>query len=104
MKREGLAGRLSETLSPIATLSGKAGFKLVVKGELKPPPHFHHQGVYQLSKVRFTHRNLPFPILVEEARVDLSDESLQWSGATVEFGNSSFLMSGSWKKGESFGP
>jgi len=104
MKMEGLSGSLSETLSPIGTLSGKAGYKLFLKGELKAPLNFRHQGVYQLSKVRFTHRDLPFPIFMGEARVDLSNESLQWSGAMVEFGNSSLLMSGSWKKGESFGP
>ncbi len=104
IKMEGISGRLSETLSPMGILSGKARYKLFLKGELKPPFNFQYEGVYQLSKVRFTHRDLPFPILVEEARVDLSNESLEWSGATVEFGNSSLLMSGSWKKGESLGP
>ncbi|MGA2463906.1 MAG: AsmA-like C-terminal domain-containing protein [Thermodesulfobacteriota bacterium] len=94
----------SETLSPITALSGTAQYQLSAKGELKPPLHFQHQGVYRLSKVRFVHPQVPFSILIGEGKVDLSNEGLQWSGAKVEFGHSSLLMNGSWRRGEKSGP
>src|SRR4030066_326039 len=40
----------------------------------------------------------PFSVFIGEGRVDLSNEDFQWSGAKVEFGNSSLLMGGSWKR------
>ena len=95
---------LSETLSPMTSLTGTAQYQLSAKGELKPPFHFQHQGVYHLSKVRFTHSQIPFPILVGEGKIDLSNENLQWSGAKVEFGHSSLLMNGSWRRGEKSEP
>lgn len=95
---------LSETLSPMTSLSGTAQYQLSGKGELKPPFHFQHQGVYHLSKIRFTHSQIPFPILIGEGKVDLSNENLQWSGAKVEFGHSSLLMNGSWRRGEKSEP
>ncbi|MBM4307777.1 MAG: hypothetical protein FJ123_13690, partial [Deltaproteobacteria bacterium] len=36
---------------------------------------------------------------IGEGKVGLSNENIQWSGAKVEFGNSSLLMAGSLKKG-----
>jgi len=95
---------LSETLSPMTSLTGTAQYQLSAKGELKPPFHFQHQGVYHLSKVRFTHSQIPFPILIGEGKIDLSNENLQWSGAKVEFGHSSLLMNGSWRRGEKSEP
>ncbi len=95
---------LSDTLSPMTSLSGTAQYQLSAKGELKPPFHFQHQGVYHLSKVRFTHSQIPFPILIGEGKVDLSNEDLQWSEAKLEFGHSSLLMNGSWRRGEKSGP
>jgi uncharacterized protein involved in outer membrane biogenesis len=94
----------SETLSPITSLSGTAQYQLSAKGELKPPLHFKHHGVYHLSKARFTHSQVPFPILIGEGEVDLSNEGLQWSGVKIEFGHSSLLMNGSWRRGEKSGP
>ncbi len=94
----------SETFSSMTSLSGTAQYELSAKGELKPPFHFQHQGVYHLSKVRFTHSQVPFPILIGEGKVDLSNEDLQWSGAKLEFGLSSLLMDGSWRRSEKSGP
>ena len=98
------ASAFSENLSPITFLSGTVQYQLSAKGELKPPLHFQHHGVYLLSKIRFTHSQVPFPILIGEGEVDLSNESLQWSEAKVEFSNSSLLMNGSWRHGEKSGP
>jgi len=95
---------LSRTLSPITSISGRANYRISVKGELKPPLHFQHQGVYSLSKVRFTHPQFPFPVLIGEGKVDLSNEHLQWSRAAVMFGNSSLLTDGSWKRDEKLRP
>jgi uncharacterized protein YhdP len=97
-------GTFPETLSSITSLSGRAQYQLSAKGDLKPPLHFQHQGVYYLSKVRFTHSQVPFPILIGEGKVDFSNKGLQWSGTKVEFGNSSFLTNGSWTLGENSGP
>ncbi len=86
-------------LGPITSLSGKAPYQISVKGKLKSPLHFQHQGSYLLSKVHLTHSQIPFPVSIGEGKVDLSNEDFQWSGAKVEFGNSSLLMSGSLKRG-----
>ena len=91
-------------LSSITSLSGMAQYQLSAKGDLKLPLHFQYQGVYRLFKARFTHPQVPFPILINEGKVDLSNESLQWSGTRVEFGHSSFLTNGSWRLGEKSGP
>jgi hypothetical protein len=71
---------------------------------LKPPFSFQHHGVYDLSKVRLTHSQIPFPILIGEGKIDLSNKKFQWSGTKVEFGNSSLLTDGSWRRGEKSGP
>ncbi len=89
-------GPFSEIFSPMTSLSGTAQYRLSMKGGLKPPLHLQHQGVYQLSKVRFTHSQVPFPIMIVEGKVNLSNENLQWSGAKVEFGHSSLSTNGSW--------
>jgi len=95
---------LSDILSPIISFSGTAQYRLSVKAGLKTPLHFEHHGVYHLSKVRFTHSQVPFPIVIGEGKIDLSNEGLQWSGAKVEFGNSFLLVNGSWRHGEKSGP
>ncbi|OGP91291.1 MAG: hypothetical protein A2156_04830 [Deltaproteobacteria bacterium RBG_16_48_10] len=103
MKIGGSTQGFSETLAPITTLSGTAQFQLSAKGELKSPLHFQHQGIYRLSKVRFVHSQVPFSVQIGEGKIDLSNEGLQWSGARVEFGQSSLLMNGSWRRGEKTG-
>jgi hypothetical protein len=94
----------SKTLSSLNILSGTLDYQLSAKGILKQPFRFQHQGVYRFSKTRLTHQEIPFPILIGEGRIDLSNEDLQWSGAKVEFGNSSLLMSGQWKYEEKSHP
>jgi hypothetical protein len=91
-------------LSSLTSLSGMALYQLSAKGDLKLPLHFQHQGVYRLFKARFTHPQVPFPVLINEGKVELSNESLQWSGTRVEFGHSFFLTNGLWKFGETSGP
>jgi uncharacterized protein YhdP len=101
---EGFSDDLSKVFSPISILSGRAEYRLTARGDLKPPLRFQHQGSYYLSKIRFTHRQIPFPVSIGEGKIDLSNENLQWSGAKVEFGDSSLLMNGSWRHGEVSGP
>ena len=70
-----------------------------------PPYRFQHQEVYRLSKVRFKHRRIPFPVLIGEGRIELSNEDLQWAEAKVEFGNCSLVTSGSMEtRGEDAPP
>ena len=104
MKIGELTSPFSETPSSITSLSGTAQYQLSAKGELKAPLHFQHHGVYHLSKVRYTDSQIPLPILIGEGKVDLSNEGLQWSGARLEIGQSSFLMNGSWRHSEKSGP
>jgi uncharacterized protein YhdP len=100
MKGEGFSGDFSPIFSPIQSLSGWADYRLFAKVVLKSPLHFQHQGSYHLWKVRFTHRQIPFPILIGEGKLELSHEELRWSDAKVEFGGSSFLVNGSLKRGK----
>ena len=104
MKIEGLSPDLSKAFSPFNILSGKADYRLMMKVLLKPPLHFQHQGSYHLWKVHFTHQQIPFPILIAEGKIGLSNEGFQWSGAKVEFGDSSFLTDGEWKRGKQGNP
>jgi uncharacterized protein YhdP len=104
MKIEGLSDDRSEFFSPFTVLSGRADYRLFTKVVLKPPLRFQHQGSYRLWKVRLTHQQIPFPILIEEGKMELSNDGLQWSGAKVEFEDSSFLMNGSWRRGEKGNP
>ncbi len=90
---------LLQGLEPIFFQSGKAHYQLSVKGKLKSPLRFQHQGSYLLSKVHLTHSQIIFPISIGEGKLDLSNEDFQWSGVRVEFGSSSLLMSGSLKRG-----
>jgi uncharacterized protein YhdP len=99
-KTEGFPEEFSRALSSIRILSGNAQYSLSARGLLKPPIHFQHHEIYYLSKIRFTHQQIPFPIQIGEARVELSNKDLQWSEARVEFGNSSLMMNGFWKHGE----
>ena len=99
-KIEGFPEEFSHALSSITILSGKAQYSLSAKGVLKPPLQFQHQGTYNLSKVRFNHQQIPFPILIGDGKIQLSHKDLQWSEAKVEFGHSSLLMNGLWKHGE----
>jgi len=99
-KTEGFPEEFSRALSSIHILSGKAQYSLSAKGVLKPPIRFQHHEIFHLSKTRFTHQQIPFPIQIGEGRVELSHKDLQWSDAKMEFGHSSLLMSGLWKHGE----
>jgi len=99
-KIEGIPEEFSRTLSSVHIDSGKAEYSLSAKGLLKSPLRFQHQGIYHLSKTQFTHPQIPFPIRIEEGRIELSPSDLQWSEAQVEFGNSSMMMTGLWKYGE----
>ncbi|NWF93374.1 MAG: AsmA-like C-terminal domain-containing protein [Syntrophaceae bacterium] len=94
----GQSGSSSAILSEMTSLSGAAQYDLSLKGDLKPPLQFQHQGVYRLSKVRLTHSQIPLPILIAEGRINLSGEEIRWSEAKVEFGNSSLLTQGSWNR------
>ena len=99
-KVEGFPKEFSEPLSSFHILSGKAPYSLSAKGLLKPPIRFQHQEIFHLSKVRFNHQQLPFPIQIEEGRMELSHNDLRWSDAKVEFSHSSLTMKGFWKYGE----
>ncbi len=95
---------VSEVLSSVQVRSGKANYRLSVKGAIKPPYRFQHQGSYFLSNARFTHRQIPFPVQIEEGRIDLSSDDLKWSETKVEFGRSSLVLNGTWRHGEKVSP
>jgi len=99
-KAEGIPEEFIQTLSAVHIDSGKAQYSLSAKGLLKPPLRFQYHGVYHVSKIQFTHPQIPFPIRIEEGRIELSPTDLQWSEAQVDFGNSVIRMSGLWKFGE----
>ncbi len=99
-KTEGFPEEFSRALSSLHILSGKAQYSLSAKGLLKPPIRLQHHEILHLSKTRLTHQQIPFPIQMGEGRVELSNKDLQWSGAKMEFGHSSLVMSGHWKHGE----
>ncbi|MGZ3613000.1 MAG: YhdP family protein [Thermodesulfobacteriota bacterium] len=103
-KTEGMPEEFSRALSSIHILSGKAQYSLSARGLLKPPIRFQHHETYHLSRIRFTHEEIPFPIRIGEGRVELSQKDLEWSEAKVEFGHSSLTMSGLWTHGEKEGP
>ena len=98
MKIEGLDDDLSDIFPLIQIDSGRADYRLSTRVVLKSPLRFQHQGSYHLWRARFTHRQVPFPILIGEGKIDLSNAGVQWSGTKVELGDSSFLMNGSWKR------
>jgi len=99
-KTEGIPEAFSRTLSSIHILSGEAHYSLSAKGILIPPIRLQHRGVYNLSKARFTHPQIPFPIQIGEGRIELSHHDLKWSGAKVEFDHSTLMTNGLWKHGE----
>ena len=98
-KSEGIPVEFSRALSSIHILSGEARYSLSAKGILIPPIRLEHHGIYNLSKARFTHPQIPFPIQIGEGRLELSDYDLKWSEAWVEFGLSSLVTNGLWKHG-----
>jgi len=97
-KIEGLLPDSSGGFSNFRSLSGKAGYRLSAKGELKPPIHFQHQEQYHLSNVHISHSQIPFPVTITEGEVTLSNEEARWSGVKSAFGDSSFSMNGWWRK------
>jgi uncharacterized protein YhdP len=99
-KTEGIPEEFSHALSTIHILSGEAQYSLSAEGLLKPPLRLQHHEIYHLSKTRFTHEQIPFPIQIGEGRVELSQHDFKWSEAQVEFGHSSLMMDGFWKHGE----
>lgn len=86
-------------LEPITFESGKADYQLSLRGKLKSPLHFQHQGNYLLSKVRLIHAQIPFGVAIDEGRLNLSNGEIQWSDARIEFGHCSLLSHGLWKSG-----
>ncbi len=99
-KSEGIPEEFSRALSSVRILSGEARYSISAKGILIPPIRLEHHGIYNLSKARFTHPQIPFPIQIGEGRLELSDYDLKWSEARAEFGNSSLVTNGVWKHGE----
>jgi hypothetical protein len=99
-KTEGIPEAFSRTLSSITIQSGKADFSLTAKGVLIPPIRLQHRGLYNLSKARFTHPQIPFPIQIGEGRLELSDQDLKWSEIVAEFDYSTLMTNGLWKHGE----
>jgi len=99
-KAEGIPEEFSRALSSVHILSGTAQYSLAARGLLKPPIRFQHHETYHLSRIRFTHEQIPFPIRIGEGRAELSQKDLHWSEAKVEFGQSSLTMSGLWKHEE----
>ena len=99
-KTEGIPEEFSRALSSIHILSGGGHYSLSAKGILTPPIRFQHRGIYNLSKARFTHPQIPFPIQIGEGRLELSHHDLKWSEAKVEFGHSTLMTNGHWKHGE----
>lgn len=95
---------VSEVLSSFQIQSGMARFQISAKGAIKSPLRFQHRGRYLLSLVRFTHRQIPFPLQIVEGRIDLSHEGVQWSETRVDFGQSSLLLNGLWRHGEKDSP
>ncbi len=81
--------------------SGKADYQMAVKGRLKSPLHFQHQGNYLLSKVRLTHPQIPFAVAIGEGRLHLSNTMVQWFDGKIEFGPSHLSTNGLWKRGGS---
>jgi len=79
------------------SLSGRAGVELALEGDLRAPFRFLYQGTCELSRVRYIHKDLPFPIFLGEGTLRLSNDALQWSDTEVEFENSSLLTEGSWR-------
>ena len=99
-KTEGMPVEFSRTLSSIHILSGEGHYSLSAEGILTPPIRFQHRGIYNLSKARFTHPQIPFPIQIGEGRLELSHHDLKWSEAKVEFGHSTLMTNGLWRHGE----
>jgi uncharacterized protein YhdP len=101
---EGILREYGEFFSSFKELSGRAEGWFSVDGELAPPFRFRNQGAYHLSKARLVHRHLPFPILLDEGKLGISNERIQWSEAKVRFGDSSLVTTGSWRWVEKAGP
>jgi uncharacterized protein YhdP len=101
---EGFPRESAEAFSPFTQLSGSADYRLSAKGNLKAPLQLQSHGTYQLSKVLFAHRQIPFPVTIEEGTVELSDERVQWSGIRAEFGHCALLTDGTWRWGENDDP
>ena len=104
LKTDLIAGELADALSSVNVQSGRAEYHLGLKGIVMPPYRFQHQEVYRLSRVRLSHRQIPFPVLIGEGRIDLSNEVVQWAETRVEFGNCSLLTSGLRRQGERVRP
>jgi uncharacterized protein YhdP len=95
---------VSEALSAFQFESGKADYQLSVKGVIKPPYRFYHQGSYFLTHARLSHRQIPFPLQIAEGKFSLSSEDLRWSEARVDLGQSSLVTNGSWRHGDRTSP
>ena len=94
----------SDLLASPESLSGRVRVELTMEGDLKVPFRFLYQGTCELSKVRYTHKRLPFSIFIGEGTLRLSNDVFQWSGTEVEFEKCSLLTNGSWRWSEPSGP
>jgi hypothetical protein len=99
-KIEGIPEDFSRTLSAVHILSGEARYSFSAKGLLIPPIRFQQHGIYNLSKTRFTHHQIPFSVQIGEGRIELSHKDLKWSETKVAFGHSSLTTKGLWRHGE----
>jgi uncharacterized protein involved in outer membrane biogenesis len=99
-KIEGIPEDFRRTLSSVHIFSGEARYSLSANGILTPPLRIEHRGIYDLSKTRFTHHEIPFPVQIEEGRLELSHNDLKWSQTKVAFDHSSLTTSGFWRYGE----
>ncbi len=99
-KIEGIPEEFSRALTSVRILSGEARYSLSAKGVLKSPIRFQQHGTYDLSKTRFTHRQIPFPVEIGEGRIELSDKDLKWSETKVAIDHSSLTTKGLWRHGE----
>ncbi|MCX8117407.1 MAG: AsmA-like C-terminal domain-containing protein [Desulfobacterota bacterium] len=92
----------SDLLGSLSSLSGTANYQLQVRGRLKSPLKFKHQGSYHLFRVRLVHPQIPFPLSIGEGKVGLSNEEVEWSEVKMDVGTSSLLLHGSIKRGGPF--
>ncbi len=100
LKAVGFSKESSTPLSSLEIQSGRASYHLDLKGLLKPPLHFQHQGTYHLSNLRLTHPKIPYPISVREGKIELYQRSLKWSRVRGEIEHFTFYTEGSWRDEE----
>jgi len=99
-KTEGIPEEFGRSFSSFRILSGEARYSLSAKGILNSPIHLQHHGIYHLSKARFTHHQIPFPVQIGEGRMEVSHNDLKWSETKIAFDHSSLATNGLWRYGQ----